>query len=297
MVTSSNTNSDESRVTESEVADDGHGFLSGLGKKTSVVTVGKKSDNKLPPGLLAYDMAKGDHHGYALIINNIRIDGREERLGANHDGDNLSKTLQGLKYKLVGNKVHENCTAYRIQELFYEAMKEDHTHYDSFICCILSHGDSEFVYGTDDKKVWLNELQKKVIQCPSLVGKPKVFFIQACRGSLLPDACRVQVDDEGIQVGKILLPEACDVFFGYATSPNTKACRFTNAGSWYIIELCKAMREYPHEDLMTIVQIAQYKVSTHRDYVYVRQENGVERAYRQSPQLVSTLIKKLYFKK
>ncbi len=254
------------------------------------------SSSRIPPALQPYPMCRDGIHGYALIINNINIDGRIPRQGAEHDGANLAAMFTKLGYRLVDDKIHVDLTAYGMREVLNRAMNIDHTHHDSFVCCLMSHGDSDHVFGSDDQEVYLNRVRQNVINCKTLVGKPKLFFIQACRGGELPNARRVQVDDHSAAGSKVLLPEACDIFFGYATSPDTKACRFTGDGSWYVIELCKAFKNYPNEDLMTIVQIAHHEVATAKDYVYTRTERGEKRSYRQSPQLVSTLIKKVYFK-
>ena len=234
-------------------------------------------------------------HGYALIINNIDIDRREKRSGAEHDGAKLAKSLTKLGYKLVDGDVHINCTAGRIKELVTKSLNIDHTSYDSFICCIMSHGDSGYVFGVDDRRIYLHEVERQVMECKTLIGKPKIFFVQACRGGTTPDAHKVATDDDHARTGNILLPEACDVFFGYATSPDTKACRFIDDGSWYIIELCKAFDEHPKEDLLTIVQSAHYEVAMNPSYVYTRMEDGMMKSYKQSPQMVSTLVKKVYF--
>ena len=282
-------------MNEEDKRDEEQSYVTDDGILTSIVkAVSSKGQVKIPSPLMPYQINEGGH-GYALIINNISIDGREERKGAAQDGLKLSQTMRSLGYKLVGDKVHINCTAYVIKQLIKEATNIDHTHNDSFICCLMSHGDSDYVYGTDDKPVYLDSIQKDVINCKGLFGKPKIFFVQACRGGTLPDAHKVEVDDHNTP-GKVLLPEACDVFFGYATSPNTKACRFTDTGSWYITELCKAFRDFPLQDLLTIVQIAQHEVCTKDEYVYERREDKVTKSYKQSPQMVSTLVRKVYFK-
>lgn len=56
---------------------------------------------------------------------------------------------------------------------------EDHTTRASFVCVILSHGDEGVIYGTD-MPVRVQDLTVyfKGSRCPSLVGKPKLFFIQ-----------------------------------------------------------------------------------------------------------------------
>ena len=59
------------------------------------------------------------------------------------------------------------------------ASKYDHSEVDCFACAILSHGDEGVVYGTDGI-VKIDELVSPVkgANCPSLIGKPKLFFIQ-----------------------------------------------------------------------------------------------------------------------
>lgn len=251
-------------------------------------------------GLKPYKMNKG-YHGYALIINNINIAGRDKRLGAEKDDENLSKTLNMLGYHLYEGCVYRDKTADEIRKLIEKVCKQtDHTQCDSFVCCLLSHGDSGKIYGVDDRPVYLDELKQATIKCKSLVMKPKIFLIQSCRGGRLPDARAVQIDDHE-DTNRILLPEESDLFFGYATTPFTKACRFTDIGSWYVIELCKALNHHYKElDLLSMVQLAHYEVATNPNYVYEREEKDREgqtivRKYKQSPQMVSTLIRPLYF--
>ena len=55
----------------------------------------------------------------------------------------------------------------------------DHHGADCFVLIILSHGDGDGVYGIDGV-IDLDKLigQIKGQRCPSLVGKPKLIFIQ-----------------------------------------------------------------------------------------------------------------------
>ena len=57
---------------------------------------------------------------------------------------------------------------------------------DAFIFTILSHGDEHEIQTVDK---WLLDVEKdlfaKISKCESLTGKPKVVFIQACRGGEL----------------------------------------------------------------------------------------------------------------
>ena len=61
----------------------------------------------------------------------------------------------------------------------YTAASEDHSDCDCFVCIILSHGEEGLVYATNGK-VKIESLLRsfKSHEAASLVGKPKLFFIQ-----------------------------------------------------------------------------------------------------------------------
>ena len=61
------------------------------------------------------------------------------------------------------------------------AASEDHSDNDCFVCVILSHGEDGVLYATNGK-VKIDSIVRhfKGSECPSLAGKPKLFFIQVC---------------------------------------------------------------------------------------------------------------------
>lgn len=67
----------------------------------------------------------------------------------------------------------------------YESLNPDHYNADMFILFVLSHGCQGNIYGTDVEKVSIEEDITSCFShenCPTLAGKPKIFFIQACQG-------------------------------------------------------------------------------------------------------------------
>ena len=60
---------------------------------------------------------------------------------------------------------------------------------DAFVLIILSHGfEGGLIYGTDSDENGLRVERDIVVQfndrnCPALMGKPKMFFFNTCRGS------------------------------------------------------------------------------------------------------------------
>lgn len=153
---------------------------------------------------------------------------------------NLGFRVQ-VKNDLDGNEIVDTVKFYS---------KENYEKNDCFICCILSHGDRGSIYGTDGKSVAIKDLTFcfKRCSCPSLNGKPKVFFIQACQGQQAQkcvtvdqsDACNVS--DNNVTNHDDLIPDSePDFLLGMATVSHCLAFRDTNKGSWYIQSLCSEL--------------------------------------------------------
>ena len=167
---------------------------------------------------------------------------------------------------------------------------------DSFICCILSHGDERGIFDTDGEVVSIEELASSFNgrNCPKLNGKPKIFFIQACRGENTPAAVlkypsrkeERMVTDDGKQ-SRALPPDA-DFLFGFSTTDSTRSLRGVSTGSQYIKELCSVIKENASGlSIDDILLVVHHNVA----------ERSFERMdYQQMPETRSTLRGKFYFK-
>lgn len=126
------------------------------------------------------------------------------RNGTDVDAANAMKVFSNLGYRV---RVHNDQTVAQISQLltsgesgvepssnccsacghtvtsrvsfFFSAAKEDHSRCASFVCILLSHGDEGVLYGTDGP-MEIKSLTSlfRGDRCRSLVGKPKLFFIQ-----------------------------------------------------------------------------------------------------------------------
>ena len=179
-------------------------------------------------------------HGVCVIINNKKFGiYKEDRLGTERDEENLRITFQYLGYDV---EIYRDCKAGEMKAIFKALQGRDFSKHDSFVCCILSHGEDRKIFGTDGNKVDLDDdiaSLFKANNCPGLGGKPKMFFIQACRGVVPTKA--VAQGDSGYVVSDgttVTRPKMADFFFGFASSPGYEALRDTKEGSWYISELC-----------------------------------------------------------
>ena len=101
--------------------------------------------------------------------------------GSEHDVLEVDKLFQDLWFKVT---TKENLTKSQLLGELDVMACEDHSWYDYLLLWLMSHGDKDFVYGTDSEKIFL-EIVRKLFSnssCSSLDGKPKVVFTQACGG-------------------------------------------------------------------------------------------------------------------
>lgn len=128
---------------------------------------------------------------------------------------------------------------------------------DCFVCCILSHGSADGVHGTDGGVVRGSDVydQFNRISCPSLIIKPKVFLIQACRGGKSAQPVNVQSDsnrDEnageeqeeelGADAVQITIPAEADFLVARSTVKGYFSFR-ERSGSWFIQCLCEQLKK------------------------------------------------------
>ena len=246
----------------------------------------------------SYQMDKNPH-GIAVIINNhiFHSTNPTERPMPNRRGSQVDEDKLHFiwKYLLYDVYVLKNCTASELVDELKKIASLNHEKYDSFVCCILSHGCLDGVYGADSKPV--NVLKDIVClfegrHCPTLAGKPKMFFIQACRGD--DEDQGVFLDDEIEKDGKYdnkdgfcnSLPNDADFLLGYATPPGKVSWRSQQFGTWYISVLHQVFYDCAlHRDLLSMLTIVNREVS--RAYT--------SQGYKQCPAPVTLLRKQVWF--
>ncbi|CAF0840247.1 unnamed protein product [Brachionus calyciflorus] len=93
------------------------------------------------------------------------------------DVDNIYNLFNNLNYNV---KKFENKTTEEIRKIISDKAKNDYTSYSSFICFLTSHG-SYGDYLAKDGDISISEFINLFKNVESLQGKPKLFFIDACR--------------------------------------------------------------------------------------------------------------------
>ncbi|KAL5018849.1 hypothetical protein ScPMuIL_004571 [Solemya velum] len=247
------------------------------------------------------DEYKMDHprRGKALIISNREFNEELElkslEVSCNADVEKLQTAFKNLDFEV---DTRTDLSSREIEELLDEISKEDHSDADCFVCVIISHGEEDTVFATD-KSIELKPLFDKFKgdRSKSLEGKPKLFFIQTCRGDEVDAGVQVNVADAYGENARIVpetvwdykVPPDADFLFAYATVSGYKA--YANwGGSWFICELMSALKEYasgaagaPAKDLLTIMTKVKFEISQYNPQ-------------KQIPCTVSMLTKDVYFR-
>ncbi|XP_072831437.1 caspase-9 isoform X4 [Vicugna pacos] len=264
---------------------------------------------------LAYVLS-ADPCGRCLIVNNVhfrRESGLRTRAGSSVDCERLQRRFRLLHFVV---EVECDLTAKQMVQALVELARRDHSALDCCVVVILSHGCQashlQFpgaVYGTDGCPVSVERIVNifNGTGCPSLRGKPKLFFIQACGGeqkdhgfevaSTFPEGQTPDSDPEPdatpFQEGPgtvdqpdavSSLPTPSDILVSYSTFPGFVSWRDTKSGSWYIETLDSVFEQWAHcEDLQTLLLRVANAVS-------------VKGIYKQIPGCFNFLRKKLFFK-
>ncbi|XP_070768230.1 caspase-2 isoform X1 [Enoplosus armatus] len=228
--------------------------------------------------------------GFALVISNVTFDpcaapDLDPRKGGEVDDEVLRKVFTELDYLVTVNR---DLTAQSMRTCIEKfSRRPEHRTMDSCVVCLLSHGVEGAIYGTDGQLLqldWVFEAFDNA-HCPLLQNKPKLFFIQACRGEEMDcgveqidgpartcspsceqrDAGREgQGDANSRQRGdmgqpRIKLPQRSDMICGFASLKGQRICtaamRNTKRGSWFIQELNTSLRLHARDTHLADIMV------------------------------------------
>ncbi|XP_075147267.1 death related ICE-like caspase isoform X2 [Haematobia irritans] len=183
------------------------------------------------------------NRGLALIFNHehFTVQTLKSRSGTNVDCDNLARCLKQLDFDV---QIHKDCTLKELVRHVEWAANQDHTNSDCILITILSHGELGYIYAKDTQykldSIWSYFTAQ---HCPTLAGKPKLFFIQACQGDRL---------DGGVTLKRVVTQTDA-----YSTIPGFYSWRNTTRGSWFMQSLCAELaangKRYDILTLLTFV--------------------------------------------
>lgn len=258
----------------------------------------------------AYQM-KRNPRGRAVIINNKifhgpvqKIDGKNRvmlamREGTDEDVQGLHKLFTDLHFHV---KIHKDKNAQKIVDILQEEANDAqfHRHADCFILIILTHGKQNAIYGSDGKTVEIRDIKDmfNARNFPCMEQKPKLFFIQACRGEeydggrnkTVPDASSTDCAMSGnvinlalertrLEFDKVSIEKANDTdamveksvatdshrLVAMATTMDMVSFRNRILGSWFMQAVIYVFRKCSHnEDILSMLSDVNHLVSLGR---------------------------------
>lgn len=259
--------------------------------------------------------------GICLIINNVEFDpasSLKNRNGSDIDSDKMERRFKALNFEVL---VKRNLKYKQIRRELNSLAKKDHSAYDCCVVIILSHGTEAShrcfpgaVHGVDGSSVPVQIITNYLNgqNCPSLQGKPKIFFIQACGGDDKDTGFEVSPDEVQPSMGgaddqmdaipmssssdslstsdevdaRATLPTPSDILVSYSTFPGFVSWRDTQAGSWYVENLDRVLEQNADtNDLVTMLMMVNDAVS----------QISAKGLYKQMPGSFNFLRKHLYF--
>ena len=176
--------------------------------------IGMEQEDAMP----SYPMTQSPR-GIALIISNEHFGGKlKDRQGTEKDVEHLQELWSFLNFL---PEIRRDLNSQDIYNFMREMSTRDHSQFDCFVCCLLSHGANGGIYGTDAVLVEIKRITSlfRGVECPSLREKPKLFFIQACRGENVDMGA--QMDADAPEVQGHVVPNESDFLLGYATPPGS----------------------------------------------------------------------------
>ncbi|XP_041354906.1 caspase-3-like [Gigantopelta aegis] len=205
----------------------------------------------------------------------------EKRHGALQDVEKLSKMFTRLQFKVV---LFRNLRDNEVVMTAKHMSLNDHSHFDCFVCCILSHGTQGSVYGVNHVAVPISDVlsQFRSRACHTLAGKPKLFFIQACQG-LEPQIGVAVTDTPSVPQPAKLAADGTDFLVAYSTEPGYVAFRHRKSGSYFIDALVTNLEGLPDFSVHDVMAKVCDDVS----------QLNINNGFKQVPQFTSTLTKQL----
>lgn len=193
--------------------------------------------------------------GFCLIFNNMSFkDKNLDRHGANFDEGKLRDLFGKLHFKVCIGKDKDK---HQMERICARLGGKDHTQYDAFVCIIMSHGTSgDKIMGVDGRTIAIEDLMSEfnAVRCPSLTNKPKIFLVQACRGSEegeFPGPNDQQIADNIFSdstLSRSRLPKESDFLLAYSSVPGYVSFRMPDSGSFFIQTLVDVFEKKHHKD-------------------------------------------------
>lgn len=239
--------------------------------------------------------------GMCIIFNHKIFETLPERKGTEKDENSLRCLFNSFGFQV---RVFNDLTWRELDRRLEYFGQLNYDDFDLIIICVLSHGEPGTIWAKD-RAYLVEDLWSEFSddRCPSLAGKPKLFFVNACQGAKFDQGCSPGIQslpmgdtrrqDDSFSGYFFRIQTNADILVAYSTIPGYYSWRNESEGSWFVRALVSVMKQKAHcEDLLTILAYVNLFVAE----VFVSCNNKAELCgMKQAPMISSTLTRKLYF--
>lgn len=253
--------------------------------------------------------------GLAVVINNVEFEASlnlSDRIGSDKDALTLFQSFKQLGFKSIRlNNVNKDAMEEKFNEIKED--KKSLAETDCLVIVLMTHGTEETVFMTDvfiKTKTIMNYFNAE--NCPELQMKPKIFILQACRGTGLgggvemvvtPDKEKIERDPNQADAGGIYneydqahgepirIPNEADFLAVYSSSSGYQSFRNTETGAPFVLHLSRELLGMTNDENF-------YKVLTRVNKnvgIGYKPSFGMSGIVTQMPCFSSHLTKELFF--
>ena len=248
--------------------------------------------------------------GITLIINNMSFAPQPEhgrqppRHGSEVDVSRVETLFHALDFSV---RAKQDLSKKQLLMELDDVARQDHSAYDCFVLWLMSHGRGGEVFCSDGNTVAIQTVNDIFSECKTLSGKPKLFFIEVCRGIGEDVVVKVSADsnisplnqaDGSYELTTVdsVVPKHSDFLYAFSSVDEYVSYRDENEGSPYVRCFVKAFREHvAHDhilDILTVVNHEVSKIDTERSSSKNRNRTKI---CKQMPEVRHTLRKKVRF--
>ena len=259
-------------------------------------------DSRIPRLVLdneeCYPINKTGKRGVCVIVNEYRIHSCEDVLP-------IRRLFEDLNYEVIPfDNVKREEFISSVTGSSYDSVHRriSDLKSDSFILILSSHGDEENVIFLDGKLT-----RESIIQyflndyCPALIGKPKLFFFQNCRGNegMMDDLTNLEGLMSDAQLNHLRTRETppvsnhqSDIVRFYASTQGAKS--FRNDNGTFFLQCLIEILEDPKKKRRSFndIQPELCRKVCEKAQIQLKENNLIGC---QTPQCVTTLFRQYYF--
>ncbi|XP_065084840.1 caspase-7-like [Ochlerotatus camptorhynchus] len=207
---------------------------------------------------------------YVLIFHHtFKNDPELHRKGTEHDIKLIKDVFKN--YRAEVPSPCEDYTVQKVEKKMTEIRKKSFNNYSCLIVIIMSHGERRDLIRAKDKTYDFEaKIVEPILMNDSLKNKPKLFFVQACKGG-----ATMETDFHPKATNKF------DMLKCYSTYEGTVSMRDTEKGSFFIQNLFQIIEKNADKEIIDIMTLIRNECRSTR--------------VQQAPTETSTLTKKFYF--